>query len=221
MGVRELIQKAASAPVQANRAAIRARIAQTVKAGGGGGAASGGASRLGRWLLGSTLAFVIITGGYLALRGGDDQPANVPGARLAASAPALASAPAPVMAPTPPVAGPPPALPRRVATPTANAATVAAPPTDSPRDEATLLAEATRALARGDRGRVLTLADEHMRRFPHGVLAEERESLRIDALLGLGRRAEAAAAAKSFAAAYPHSVHAAQVERALREESPR
>jgi hypothetical protein len=39
--------------------------------------------------------------------------------------------------------------------------------------------------------RALVEADAHARRFPHGTLGPERELLRVDALLRLGRSAEA------------------------------
>jgi hypothetical protein len=46
---------------------------------------------------------------------------------------------------------------------------------------------------------------EHARRFKDGGLAEEREALRVKALVGLGRDREAERAAAAFAARFPRS----------------
>jgi hypothetical protein len=67
-------------------------------------------------------------------------------------------------------------------------ATVAepAPDTTPETSEASLLARARRALAR-DPGAALAAAEEHARRFPDGILAQEREVVRIESLARLGR----------------------------------
>jgi len=52
----------------------------------------------------------------------------------------------------------------------------------------------------------LVLVGEHARRFPAGLLAEEREALRVRCLLGSGRTAEAQRAAAAFATRFPRSV---------------
>ena len=54
------------------------------------------------------------------------------------------------------------------------------------------------------------------RSLPRGVLVQEREALRIEALLGLGERARAREEARRFLARYPGSPHTKSVERALR-----
>ena len=47
---------------------------------------------------------------------------------------------------------------------------------------------------------------EHARRFKNGRLAEEREALRVKALVGLGRMEDARRAAAGFKARFPYSV---------------
>jgi hypothetical protein len=57
----------------------------------------------------------------------------------------------------------------------------------------------------------LTRCDDHRRRFPSGALAQEREVLAIDALLRIGRAAEANARARQFAKSYPTSSHLSRI----------
>jgi hypothetical protein len=53
--------------------------------------------------------------------------------------------------------------------------------------------------------------DEHVRRFPHGVLVEEREVLAIDVLRTLGKREDARARLAAFAKRFPTSVYLPQL----------
>lgn len=70
-----------------------------------------------------------------------------------------------------------------------------------------VLVEAARvALTRGHADEALTQLGTHERRFRAGRLAEERESLAIQALLSLGKTDEAKARAAKFRAAYPTSL---------------
>jgi hypothetical protein len=52
----------------------------------------------------------------------------------------------------------------------------------------------------------LVLVSEHARRFPRGLLAEEREALRVRCLLAAGRTSEAQRAAAAFPKRFPRSV---------------
>lgn len=81
------------------------------------------------------------------------------------------------------------------------------PPADDDRSglEAELLHRASAALARGQFGAVLSFVREHQRRFRHGLLVEEREALRVWALAGLPRHADAHRAAAAFKARFPDS----------------
>lgn len=81
-------------------------------------------------------------------------------------------------------------------------------------DEAALLRSARQALATSP-ARTLALTQEHRRRYPRGILDQEREALAIDALIALGRDGEARARARTFELAYPGSPHRARIERAL------
>ena len=62
------------------------------------------------------------------------------------------------------------------------------------------------AYAARDYASALVLAGEHSRRFPNGVLAEQREALRISSLMSSGRVSEARRAAAVFAKRFPRSV---------------
>jgi len=81
--------------------------------------------------------------------------------------------------------------------------------------ETELLAKAWQALARRDGAQALALVAEHQKFHAHGVLAEEREALRIEALVSVGRGGEARALAQRFFAQYPASVHRKRVEAVL------
>ena len=92
------------------------------------------------------------------------------------------------------------------------------PRTSSPRPresyapELRLLGRANLAYARGDFAAALTLLLEHSRRFPMGRLAEERDALRVRALVASGRRVEARRAADAFDKRFPRSVLRPRVE---------
>jgi type IV secretory pathway VirB10-like protein len=97
---------------------------------------------------------------------------------------------------------------------------VAAPPaapTPHPDDELVLLKQAESALDR-DAASALALAEQHARAYPHGLFAQEREILAIEALLKLRQKPAAVARAEAFVQHYPSSPHARRV-RALLERS--
>lgn len=76
------------------------------------------------------------------------------------------------------------------------------------RAELRLLRQARAAVARDDFAAALPLIAEHARRYRYkeGRLAEEREALRVKALVGLGRGEEARRAAAAFERRFPRSV---------------
>ena len=71
--------------------------------------------------------------------------------------------------------------------------------------ELALLDRARKALASGDAAGALAATRTHGRRFPHGALAPERESLAIAALCALGRRDAARSRAQRFLERHPTS----------------
>jgi hypothetical protein len=83
-----------------------------------------------------------------------------------------------------------------------------------PDAEIALISSAQRALDRDPQHALAQLA-EHERRFARGVLAEEREILRVDALTALGRTSEAQAAARAFVLRFPSSPQRPRFERWL------
>lgn len=72
--------------------------------------------------------------------------------------------------------------------------------------ELSLLESVRKATRAGDFPTALTLIHEHERRYPSGLLIEEREALRVKSLLGLGRRDDAIRVAESFRKRFPTSV---------------
>jgi hypothetical protein len=125
-----------------------------------------------------------------------------------------ASVPAPVIEPAPMIAPEPTPEPTITATapeqtpPDVPAAMPSAP------SQTELLAKAWQALA-NDPAQTLKLVELDAKLHARGALVEERESLRIQALVAVGRRAEAAELATKFIERFPHSVHRKHVERSL------
>lgn len=73
-------------------------------------------------------------------------------------------------------------------------------------EELRLLDQARQSDARGDYATALAVVAEHERVFSAGRLSEEREVLRVKALVGLGRGNEARHAAARFHRQFPRSV---------------
>lgn len=140
--------------------------------------------------------------------------------RLAPNVPASKELSRATQQPVPPFEDPVP-VPRREAEPadTTPAATVvsARPPAPSHRpvfagkrdvgmEELQLLGGARQSDARGDYAEVLARVAEHEHLYPAGRLSEEREVLRVKALVGLGRASEARHAVAEFHRQFPRSV---------------
>ncbi len=120
--------------------------------------------------------------------------------------------------------------PSSVVRPRAAASAVAAPSVESPASSASapagearqastaeraLLDAGRMALSRGDSGAAFSAVAEHERRYPNGALAEEREVLRIRALVQAGRRDEAREKASRFRATYRESVFSRGIDSIL------
>jgi hypothetical protein len=124
----------------------------------------------------------------------------------APSAPPAASVSLPLAAPEPSVSSAP--------APTHVPSAARSAPAPNPEAELALLDEAQRALA-GEPARALALAAEHGRRFPDGILAQEREVLAVTALARLGRIDEARARAGAFHRRWPSSAHGRRIDALL------
>ncbi|MBL8677760.1 MAG: hypothetical protein JNK05_01240 [Myxococcales bacterium] len=89
------------------------------------------------------------------------------------------------------------------------------------RDSNDLIAEtnviemARSALARGRASAALDAIEQHRRQFAAGQLAEDRESLAVEALVTLGRNDEAQRRAEAFRRRWPDGVYRARVDAAL------
>ena len=77
---------------------------------------------------------------------------------------------------------------------------------DDGPEEIQLLNHARQSDARGDYASVLAIVTEHERSHPAGRLSEEREVLRVKALVGLGHGGDARHAAAKFRRQFPRSV---------------
>jgi hypothetical protein len=102
------------------------------------------------------------------------------------------------------------------ASPTDQGGRERAPSTDSSwSKERALLDSARRALAAGEPQACLTELGKHARAFPSGKLAEEREAMTINALVGVARYSQAREKAALFSRRYPHSFLTPSVEAAI------
>jgi hypothetical protein len=128
----------------------------------------------------------------------------------------LAPAPTAKLVPAPSAAAP--------LSPAVASSSVASFPSDArplPQENATVLesrrvASARALLRAGDARRTLAELDALAVDFPLGVLVQERDAIRIEALLALGERERARELATRFLARHPQSPHAAAVERAVK-----
>lgn len=82
--------------------------------------------------------------------------------------------------------------------------------------ERALIDRARSAVARGDGAAALAAIEQHGRRFPRGQLIQERESLRVLALITAGRHGEARAAGAEFRRRFGDGLLWPVIESALR-----
>jgi hypothetical protein len=78
-------------------------------------------------------------------------------------------------------------------------------PATTLREEAALLESVRESLAASRAATALDALDRYDGRFPSGALSEEAAVLRVEALLGVGRREEARRSVEQFAAKHPAS----------------
>lgn len=105
-----------------------------------------------------------------------------------------------------------PVDPRARASPTSSTPT-SSPPADDLAVETELMLAAQDALERGDPRAALAALEAHGRRFPHGVLAEERDVGRVRAHCAAGQHEAARREARELAVAYPRSAYLDALER--------
>ena len=86
--------------------------------------------------------------------------------------------------------------------------------------EVALLGQANGEMQAGRASQALALLDEHVRRFPSGALAEERQAARILALCAVGRADESREARGQFLREHPQSPQVARVRGACNEGVP-
>jgi len=82
---------------------------------------------------------------------------------------------------------------------------------EGPQAEVKLLERAQDAL-RSRPAEALALCNDHSRRFPSGMLVQEREVIAIEALVKTDRKEEAKVRAERFKARFPGSSHTRRLE---------
>jgi hypothetical protein len=98
----------------------------------------------------------------------------------------------------------------------APSASVAAPSLGSPlAQERALLDRARASMTNGEPAAAFEALTRHTRRYPRGLLSEEREAMAVNALVSLGRHAEARARGQAFQQRFPASLMRRSVEAAL------
>ena len=220
------------------RARVRARLAAVIPemggGGSGGGDGGGSASGPGGWsgrtgfFLGprgmAMAAFVLGGFGGGALIAGlthapapqvvmIDRPvflAPAPSAQAVAPFPGVSSVAAAEPAP------PPAAIFRRHVAPRASADKTAAPArTSQLAAERELLDEARAGLVQGDPAHAIDRLDEHRKRYPSGLLGEERDAMMVEALVRAGRYDGARQEAAAFRIRAPNSMFLPTVDSAI------
>ncbi|MBW2524326.1 MAG: hypothetical protein JRI23_09135 [Deltaproteobacteria bacterium] len=176
--------------------------------------------------IGTAVVVAALAGGGLwwaADRGGDGEDLAIPSATTATAIASVEPTAEPLDPPAPETTAaeqsPPPArivsapAPRAGGVPT-SAVDTADPPKQSTADvveEHKLLRAARARLADDPRG-AYALTQEHKRRFPRGMLAQEREVIAIEALSRMGKDDAAQSRADRFGDAYPDSPHRDRVQ---------
>jgi hypothetical protein len=149
----------------------------------------------------------VIGGGMVALMRGKATPSSsAANAALASDVvPQAVADEAPESAPSVVPQSPPPEEKRASAAPRS---------ADSLAKEVAMLSQASADLHGGRPAAALAVLDEHQRKFPHGGLAQERTSARVQALCALGRTAEAQIEVARLARTSPNSPHLARARKA-------
>jgi len=194
------------------KAAGGSATAVKVAAGGGIAVKAAGGAGLAKIIGAVVLAGAAVgTPAYLSTRGGEESALS-PSTTAVFQAPApthglsLDASAAPPADVTPPVASQD-ALPDASVTPPSPRPSPSVPAPS----EVELLKQAQSALG-SNPGRALALVNRASQLYPRGSLGQERTMIRIQALIGVGRRGEAHAAATAFRASHPGSPHNRRLE---------
>lgn len=201
---------AAPALLKSAASGTQALSGGTASAAAGGAATTKPLAVLGAWVMGGLVVGSGLSGVAYSLTS-----AEAPAPKVVVAKPtAMVAAPTPVTAPE---------RPTTAATPSADASSHEAAPGKLPaprapqaeRQNGAAAAETELSLLKRAQANATTAPSEalaltklHANRFPSGALSQEREVIAIDALVRLGRVAEAAQRAERFQANYPGSAHA-------------
>jgi hypothetical protein len=217
-------ERAHPAPSAAAKARVMARIQTTVGTGPSPSSAPSNAPSASSRLflhagLGSLVAAAAV-GSFVALRSMSPSIPAVPSAPggTAIALESATSAVRPATAPPTLTVAEPPSLPMAEPSALARAGPVATASSSGATDfaaERPLLERARAALLNRNPASALAAISLHARRFPHGSLSEERDALRVEALVAAHRYDDARAAASRFHATYPGSMLTAAVDAAL------
>jgi hypothetical protein len=189
-------------------------------AAGGGGigakAIAGGATKVALAVkIGGAIAVVSAVGtgtAVVATKVRDAEPAETAPVGLVATATKTGTKLVPSAAPLAKVEEPvPSATPSTRPQPKAHATTSASASAEGPEAEVKLLERAQDAL-RARPAEALAICDDHARRFPRGMLAQEREVIAIEALVKAGRPSDAKTRAERFKKAFPGSSHTRRID---------
>ena len=178
--------------------------------------AASGVGSIGAAAKGALLAFALLGVGGALVAAYETRSSTPPPHHALVSAPQ--PAPATSVSPPPPAAIPEPAAapPSAARVPSAaRAAGTAAAAVDTLAAEHVVLDRARARMLSGDPDGALVEIKHHLALFPRGVLAEERDALRVEALVGVGRDEEARTAASRFHRAYPGSLLSTAVDQAV------
>lgn len=146
----------------------------------------------------ATVALGIVGGAaYMAWPKSEPKPANVAQTEPAHIEPPKAVFPSPSTLPR--------ADSESISSAMPEAPTAARRPSDRLAQEVAILSRATSELHAGHPANALKAVDEHQRKFPNGVLSEERRAARVQALCALGRRREAAPELQRLSRTAPQS----------------
>lgn len=213
---------------------LSSAAATTTALGAAGGAGTGAAAAALTTTTGVAVAKALGSLLFLAALGGgalyfsrDEPPTSAPSAPPSAtSAPVGVAPPLPILAESPAGATAEPAAPTVPIAPIApkhaasSKGAIAEPAEGALTVETRLVSDARTAARAGDSSRALALLEQHARRFPGGVLAEERDAERAVLLCTSGRTGEGRTRAARFFRDYPKSALGANV-RARCDVNPR